>query len=341
VSAMRRLLVAVCFTLSAHAVLADADADATLEGLREKVHAVAAAVGIDADHVGGLMDLLRQSGADKLTAVAKTEDSATTRRALVEAIAPVVSSELDSAFASLDVHKIHQHFRLVRKLGSASHLYGIILEAPTAIFGVAVAGLVSLLGSTGVVLKLRNKKTEQDLSHGVGHPVEDALLHGLGAAWCLFALQYTQTHLLPHLPALPLFGKIDVIFLPPHAPTTMILLFASSGPAAVPKTVLLSHVVSAAAAWFVLNLVPEETFQYIDCPSLCSVLAMVTMTLTHFVHPPAAAYAFLVGKNNWTGLKPFFAPGFAGCVVLLIANMIYSYTIGAIASLMTRKVKRS
>ena len=157
---------------------------------------------------------------------------------------------------------------------------------------------------------------EQARAASVVHnkPVADAVSAGLGVMLGFSALAVLTSRVLPHLP-----GAVTVLC-PPLGALAVILFCTPEAPAARPRALVLGHLVGSAAA---LCLARVRGPLVIFAPGAAVALTVVGQKLLDCVHPPAAAYAFLVAAQRDAEPTRLLFPGLLGAVCLLATQKAY------------------
>ena len=143
--------------------------------------------------------------------------------------------------------------------------------------------------------------------------VADAVKAGAGAAVGFGTLSVITKTLLPHVP-----GNVTVLC-PPLGALAVLLFCFPDAPASQPRALVLGHLVGACAA-LASNLLMAG---HIMAPGVAVALAITGMKLFACVHPPAAAYAFLVALQGGTNPKRLLFPGLLGAVLLMATQKAY------------------
>ena len=157
---------------------------------------------------------------------------------------------------------------------------------------------------------------EQARASSVAHKkaVADAVSAGAGVMIGFSALAILSSRALPHLP-----GAVTVLC-PPLGALAVILFCTPEAPAARPRALVLGHLVGSAAA---LCLARVRGPLVIFAPGAAVALTVVGQKLLDCVHPPAAAYAFLVAAQRDAEPTRLLFPGLLGAVCLLATQKAY------------------
>ena len=163
---------------------------------------------------------------------------------------------------------------------------------------------------------------EQARASSVAHKkaVADAVSAGAGVMIGFSALAILSSRALPHLP-----GAVTVLC-PPLGALAVILFCTPEAPAARPRALVLGHLVGSAAALCFARVRGPDGFG----PGAAVALTVIGQKLLDCVHPPAAAYAFLVAAQRDTEPMRLLSPGLLGALCLLATQHAYLRVLGVV-----------
>mmetsp|Transcript_29361 Transcript_29361/g.41081 ORF Transcript_29361/g.41081 Transcript_29361/m.41081 type:complete len:163 (+) Transcript_29361:113-601(+) len=141
--------------------------------------------------------------------------------------------------------------------------------------------------------------------------MDPSILSGLGAALGFAALHLTHDQVF-----LP-YGGFGCLC-PPLGAVAVLLFCMPNAPASQPKAVIGAHIIAGLVGYAVVNFANMGAY----AEATAVVLTITLMSMFKMVHPPAGAYAFLYA-NKKMGLQGIFAPGLAGCFVLIAVQQVF------------------
>ena len=118
-------------------------------------------------------------------------------------------------------------------------------------------------------------------------------------------------------------------FCPPTGALAVVIFCMAKAPAAQPYNVVVSHLVSAAAAvavhTFYEAIVPAAYAAALPVTHLALVAAALAMMQLGVLNPPAAAYAAVVAGKKMSIEAALTGPGVLGALVLVAASKVYGF----------------